>query len=304
MTTLADFKGRIKQALQGYTRNQEQITWLAQATLATDTTMFVDPGTASALSRGLIEIEDELILLNTFNLQSGTFTVAAGTNGRGVENTTAAAHGLNSIITMDPDFPNQRITEAINDTIRAVYPDIYGMKSFEFNYAAARFEYPVPTDCDSVYKVTIETIGPSKVWKTGRRWRFNPQASTVASDGSPTGKSIQIMDPVIPGRIVRVMYKTSPQILVNNSDNYETLTGYDSRTTDMIIYGACWRLLSSLEPARLAQKSVESTERAPLVPAGAAANASTMYHNMFKERFDQEVDRLHNLFPAYSHFLA
>ena len=304
MTTLADLKGRIKQALQGYTRNQEQITWLAQATLATDTLMYVDPGTSSNLSRGLIEIEDELILLNTFNTQTGTFTVSAGTNGRGVEGTTPAFHQFNSIVTMDPDFPNQRITEALNDTIRAVYPDVYAMNSTEFNYAAARFEYPMPANCDSVYKVTIETIGPSKVWKTGRRWRFNPQASTHAGDGSPTGKSIQIMDPVIPGRIVRVMYKSSPNILVNNTDVYETVTGFDSRTIDMVIYGACWRLLSSLEPARLAQKSVEATERAPLVPAGAAANASQMYYRMFTERFNQEVDRLHNLFPSYSHFLA
>lgn len=304
MTTLADLKGRIKQALQGYTRNQEQITWLSMPALATDTSMTVDPGTAPALSRGLIEIDDELILLNTFNTQAATFSVAAGLNGRGVENTTAAAHAMNSIITMDPDFPNQRITEALNDTIRAVYPDIYGMVGTEFNYAAARFEYPMPADCDSVYKVTIETIGPSKVWKTGRRWRFNPQASTHAGDGSPTGKSIQIMDPVVPGRIVRVMYKKAPNVLVNNTDVYETVTGFDSRTTDMIIYGACWRLISSLEPARLAQKSVEATERAPLVPAGSAANASNMYYKMFTERFQQEVDRLHDLFPAYSHFLA
>src|ERR1041385_8160088 len=125
MTTLGDMKGRIKQILQGYTRNQEQISWLAQATLATDTQFFVNPGTASQINRGLVEIDNELILIDQFNSLVGTMTTelilidqfnslvgtmttAAGINGRGQEGTTPAFHDMNSIITMDPDFPRQR----------------------------------------------------------------------------------------------------------------------------------------------------------------------------------------------------
>lgn len=303
VTTLGDLKGRIKQLLQGYTRNQEQITWLSQATLATDTSFFIDPGTASAVSRGLVEIDDELLLINQYSSTLGTMQTAAGLNGRGRENTTPAFHDVNAIITMDPDFPRQRITEAINDTIQATYPDLYVMSSFEFPYTVARFEYPMPADSEKVYKVTNSTIGPSKVWQSGVRWRYNSQAS-LTSDGSPTGKSIQIMDGVVPGRTVRVMYIKPPGELVANTDVYETVVGYESRTTDMIMYGAAARLLSGLESARLAQKSVESTERAPLVPTGAASNASQMFWNMYTRRFQEEVDRQHNLFPAYSHMLA
>jgi hypothetical protein len=49
---------------------------------------------------------------------------------------------------------------------------------------------------------------------------------------------------------------------------------------------------------------VESTERAPLVPTGAATQASNQFWRMYQQRFDQEVDRLHQLFPAYQTFLA
>lgn len=303
MTTLGQIKGRLRQLLMGYTRNQEQITWLSQATLATDTQFFVNPGTATAVNRGLVEIDNELILIDQYNSLVGTMTTAAGQNGRGVEGTTPAFHDVNAIVTMDPDFPRQRITEAINECIQATYPDLYIMGSYDFPYKAARFEYDVPAEAEKVYKVTVSTIGPSFVWKGGVRWRFNPQASTQ-SNGSATGKSIQIMDPVVPGRLIHCQYIKKPGELVNDSDVYETVVGYETRTIDMIMYGAAARLLSGLEPARLAQKAVESTERAPLVPTGAATSASQYFWNLYYRRFDEEVDRLHNLFPAYQHMLS
>ncbi len=303
MTTLGDMKGRIKQILQGYTRNQEQITWLAQATLATDTQFFVNPGTATAVSRGLVEIDNELILIDQYNSLVGTMTTAAGLNGRGRENTTATFHDMNAIVTMDPDFPRQRITEAINDTIQATYPDLYVMASYDFPAVAARMEYEFPAEAEKVYKVTASTIGPSFVWKGGVRWRFNPQASTT-QNGSSTGKSIQFMDPVVPGRNIHCMYIKPPGTLTNDSDVYESVVGYPSRTIDMIMYGAAARLLSSLEPARLAQKAVEATERAPLVPTGAASNAAQYFWNLYQRRLNEEIDRLHVLFPANSHILA
>ena len=304
MPTLGDIKGRIKQLLQGYTRNQEQITWLSAPMLATDTTFSVDLSTATGVTRGLVEIGTELILVNNFNAQTGTVNVAAGTNGRGVENTTAASHSINDIVTMDPDFPQQRITEAINQTIQATYPDLYQMKSFEFPKLAARYEYQMPADAEDIVRVTFDTIGPSKVKAPSQAWRFNPQAQNDPAAGLTTNKTLEIMDFVVPGRTVRVIYSLAPGTLVNDTDDYLTVVGYPERTIDMIMYGATARLLSGVEAARLQQKAVESTERAPLVPTGAATNASQYYWKMYTDRLNQEIDRLHQLFPTYQTFLA
>jgi hypothetical protein len=302
--TLADMKGRIKQLLQGYTRNQEQIAWLSSAMTASDTSFSVDTSVANKISRGLIEIGNELILVNTFNSATGLVTIAAGTNGRGRENTTPATHSINDIVVMDPDYPRQRITEAINDTIQATYPDLYVMQSFQFAKAAARYEYDMPADSEDVFRVTVDTIGPSRVWFPSQSWRYNPQASTDPIDGSSTGKSLQIMDFIVPGRQIRVMYSKKPNVFTDDSQDYETTVGYPERTVDMIMYGAVARLLSGVESARLQQKSVESTERAPLVPTGAASNASQYFWNMYQKRMNEEVDRLHQLFPTYQTFLA
>lgn len=302
--TLADMKGRIKQLLQGYTRNQEQITWLADPMTASDVTFNVDTETAKAVSRGLVQIDDELLLVNKFDTSNGLVTVAAGTNGRGRENTTAATHAVNAIVTMDPDFPAQRITEAINDTIQATYPDLYVMAQYQFPKVAARYEYPMPADSEDVLRVTVDTIGPSRVWFPSQAWRYNPQASTDPIDGSATGKSLQIMDTIVPGRQVRTIYTKKPGVFTSNSEDYETTVGYPERTADMIQYGAVARLLSGIESARLQQKSIEATERAPLVPTGAASNTSQYFWNMYQKRLNEEVDRLHQLFPSYQTFLA
>lgn len=302
--TLADMKGRISQLLQGYTRNQEQISWLTAPMSASDTTFTVDLSTVKLVSRGLVEIGNELLLVNNFNSQTGLVTVSAGTNGRGRENTTAASHAINDIVVMDPDFPNQRITEAINDTIQATYPDLYVMTSVDFPKVAARYEYSMPIESEDVLRVTCDTIGPSRVKFPSQSWRYNPQAQNDATAGLTTGKTLEIMDQIVPGRTIHVVYTKKPGTFTSDSEDYETTIGYPERTIDMIQYGAVARLLSGIESARLQQKSVEATERAPLVPTGAASNTSQYFWNMYQKRMNEEVDRLHQLFPSYQTFLA
>lgn len=299
--TFADLVNMCGQQLKGYTRNQEQIAWLSADMTATDTQFQVEPSVANQVSRGLVQIDDELLLVTKVDTNSGLTTVAAGVNGRGREGTTAAAHLTNSIITMDPDYPTQRIKESINQTLSACYPDLFVFDSYEFKKVAARYEYPMPVEMDDVVRVTVSTIGPSKVWFAAQSWRFSPQASTQVGDGSPTGKSLQIFDQIVPGRTIKVEFYKKPEPLVNDMEPF-TNTGFEDRQADLIMYGAVARMLGGTEAARLQQKAVESTERAPLVPTGASTQAAQYYWNLYYRRLDEERDRLRNLFPIYSQF--
>lgn len=295
---------RVKQQLLGYTRDQASITYITEPMTATDTTFQVDTDTVTNISRGLVEIDDELLLVKDYDRSTGTVTVMAGTNGRGVEGTTAATHADNSIVTDDPMYPMKRIKEAINDTINGTYPDLFVIDDYEFAKIAARYEYPVPAEVEDVLKVTVNTIGPSAVWFPLSSWRFDPVASTTAGQvkptPTPTGKTIQIMrDFIAPGRNIRVTYTKKPSVLVNGSDDFETVTGYPERYVDMITYGACWRLLPAYESARLQQQAIEATERAPLVPTGAGSNASKYYMALYQQRLLEEKDRLQQLFTSY-----
>lgn len=297
---------RVKQQLLGYTRIQESVSYLANDMTDLSVVFQVDPETVTNISRGIVEIDDEMILVKKLDRPTGLVTVLANENGRGVEGTTAAPHSANAIVTADPRYPKIRIKEAINDTIRAIYPDIWVFGEFEFNYAAARYEYPIPVEVEDVYKVTWNTIGPSAIWRPARTYRFNPQASTgsqVKPTPPPTGKTIQILDGgIVPGRTIRVTYSKKPNVLVNGNDDFELTTGLPDRMIDMITYGACWRLLPSWEAGRLQQQAIEATERAPLVPTGAASDASKYFLGLYQRRLDEERDRLFRLFENFQTF--
>jgi len=305
--TFAQIVSRVKQQLLGYTRDQASISSLANTMTSTDVQFMVDPETVTNISRGLIEIDDELILVKKYDRATGTVTVMGGVNGRGVEGTFPASHATNAIVTDDPMYPTSRIKEAINDTINGTFPDLWVFGEYEFPKIAARYEYPLPTDVEDVYKVTVNTIGPSAVWFPLSSWRFNPSASTTAGQvkptPAPTGKSLQIMrDFIVPGRNIRVEYIKKPGTLTANGDDFETTTGYPDRYVDMITYGACWRLLPAYESARLQQQAIEATERAPLVPTGAGSNASKYYMALYQQRLAEERTRLQRLFDSYQNF--
>lgn len=303
MTTFADLTAQVKQQLMGFTKDQVSITYLTQPMTASDTTFTVDTETVTSISRGLVEIDEEMLLVKKYDRTSGVVTVMADQFGRGREGTVAASHVPLSIVTSDPDFPTVRIRESINACIQATYPDLFTFSSYEFPKNAAQFEYFLPPDAEGVYKVTADTIGPSKIWFPVQRWRFNNDASMDPVEGTPSGRSIQIMDDIVPGRKIRVVYTKGPNLLVDGTDEF-TVTGYPERYVDMIMYGTVARMLPALEAARLQQSSIESAERAPLVPTQAASQASQYFWSLYYRRLEEERKRLHVLNEEYTNFLT
>jgi len=293
---------RVRQQVQGFTQDQEQYSTLAVNMAPGDTTFTVDTATATSVFRGTIEIDDELILAQSIDRTSGIVTVQAGINGRGWSNTVAASHASPALITMAPKFPRQRIKDAINDTILAMYPSLVVFKSTEITKLAPVYEYSLPADVEDIWYVTGQLVGPTKIWQPLPNWRYNPLADTQATTDFPNGKSIQIFDFVTPGRQMKVVYSVPPAVLVNNSDDYSTVSGFPERTVDIVVYGAIARLLPTYEAARLQMRSVEATERAPLVPTGSAAKAAQYYMALYQQRLDAERARMFEEMPNFATF--
>lgn len=285
MTTFSDLLYRVRQQVLGYTKDQAALSELAVAMTPTDTFFTVDTATVTNVSRGLVEIGDELLLVKSFDRTSGTVSVMGGLNGRGFEGTTATAHAVQSLVTADPRFPRVRIKEAINDTIRGVYPALVVFDTAEITNTAVVYEYGMPADATDVWSVADQTVGPSRVWMQGRTWRFNPSASPA---DFPTGKSVQLFDAVTPGRTMRVKYTKAPKALVADGDDFAAVSGLPERTADLIVFGACARLLPAYDAARLQQSAVEATERAPLVPPSSAAKTAQYYMALYQQRLMEE----------------
>jgi hypothetical protein len=62
MTTFAQLVAKTRQQLLGFSMSQESVSELSVAMGASDTSFTCDPATVTNLSRGLVEIDDELIL--------------------------------------------------------------------------------------------------------------------------------------------------------------------------------------------------------------------------------------------------
>lgn len=288
MTTFDGLIARIRQQVSGYAKDQAAYAELAADMGPSDDTFRVSSDTEQAVSRGLVEIDEELILVKRFDAASGVVAVMAGTAGRGREATLPAAHAAGSLITMDPKFPRQRIKEAVNDVLQGLYPQLMVFATTEITNVSVVYEYGMPADALDVWAVSNQTIGPTQVWTQGTHFDFNPTADTTAF---PTGKSIQLFDSVTPGRTMLIKYVKAPSPLVNASDDF-TASGLPERCVDMVMWGACARLLPAYEAARLQQSSVEATERAPLVPVSSATKTAQYFMAMYQQRLEEERERM------------
>ncbi|MFF5471052.1 hypothetical protein [Streptomyces achromogenes] len=298
MTTFDQLVRQVRQQLLGFTLSQESVSELAAPMTAADTSFACDPSTVTSLSRGLVEIDDELILVKGWDGTSGVVNVMGSANGRGYEGTVAASHAAHALVTSAPAYPKARIKEAINQSIVTLYPELVVFAETELTKVAPVLEYGLPADCADVWYVTGQSIGPSKVAQPLPDWRYNPKARTA---NFPTGKSIQVLSPVTPGQAIKVVYAKTPSTLVNSSDDFTT-TGYPERYVDLVVYGTCMRLLPALESARLQQQAVEATERAPLVPPQSASRAMAMYAQLYQQRLQEEREQLYADVPNYAYF--
>jgi hypothetical protein len=298
MTTLDQLVRQVRQQLLGYSMNQESVSELSVAMGPTDTSFTCDPATVQNLSRGLVEIDDELILVKSYDAQSGAVSVMGQANGRGYEGTTAASHDVAALVTSNPAFPKARIKAALNETIRSLYPTLVVFGSTEITKLSPVIEYELPSEVEGVWYVVGQMVGPSKVAQPLPNWRYNPKAR---SENFPSGKSIQLFDYVTAGQAMKVVYSKAPTALAAGSDDF-TATGYPERYTDLVVYGACKRLVPALEAARLQLQAVETTERAPLVPPASATKVAQLYASLFAERLEEERARQFDEVPNFATF--
>jgi len=296
MTTLEDLRQRVRSQVMGFTRDQQQVSELASPMTATDTSFVLDTNTAKNISRGLVEIDDELILVKSVDTTTNTATVIGLTNGRGREGSIATTHNANALVTMSPALTRVRVTEAINQTILAMYPTIPIFATTEITKLSPVFEYQMPAAAQDIWYIVSDTVGPTQVHYPSPRWRFNPKAPT---DDFPSGKSVQLLDFVVPGRAIRIVYVIAPTTLVNATDQI-SVTGYEDRMAETIVWGALARLIPAYESARLQQLAVEGTERANLVPASAALKTAAYYEQLFQQAILRERDRILEETPNFA----
>ena len=295
MSTFSQLTDQTLMQLYGYTTLQDQATYLTAGLSATGLTATVDDTTA--ISRGIVEIGDEIIWVDTVDTSASTLTIPP--YGRGFRGTTAAAYSSGTRVASSPMFPRKMVKDAINDAIKSVYPELFAVGETTFTYQPAISTYALPAGALDVFQVSWQTTGPSKEWLPVRRMRIDKHAATSQFT---TGVTLNIYDSITPGRTVKVVFSKEPTALVNDSDVFNTVSGLPASCEDLIKFGAAYRLTPFFDSAHLSGQSAEADYSGQPRNQNNAASLSRFLLQMYQVRLAEEQKGLQSVFPVRSYY--
>lgn len=282
MTTLAQLTDDVLADVSAYVRNQESLTTLTASISTSDTELFVDD--ARALSRGMVEVDDELVYIRSVSATSNIVSVLPGT--RGFRNTTAATHAAGAIVRNNPVFPRGKVQRAINETIQSV--NLYQISKFDFTFDGVTLAYAMPAGTVDVTGVVAETWDASGRWEPVMRWRLDSNFWPAGATEAQTG--IELLETPGVGRIVRVQTLSYGSPLATPATAFSA-SGLPASSVDVIRLGAVWRLLSTIDPGRVSTLATSSDSLDAPVPVGKSSDVSRYVYQMFQVRLAEERAR-------------
>ena len=297
MTQFIDIINETILALSGYTNRQDQATFLTSPMGATDTTFVVADGTV--LTRGIVEIDDELIWVDSFDRTTNTATIPS--YGRGFRDTVATTHTAGTRVTITPSFPRSVVRRNVNLAIDGVYPDLFGTYYTIFPFQAAVTTYVLPDEAIDILGASWQTIGPSKEWLPIRHYRVDRMANPLVWN---SGKTVSIREGIIPGRPVMVTYTKKPTTLQYDTDDYSTLTGLPDSSREVIVLGAAYRTAMYLDLGRIPAATAEADAQQTNDPIGSAVNIARAIQQLYQQRLLVEVRRLQEQYPPRTHYTS
>lgn len=301
--TLSNMIDEVLINLAGYTFQQDRATHLTAAVTTTTSTsaspLILNLGSTDSVGKGIVEIDEELLWVDSFDRVANTATVSP--YGRGYLGTTAAAHSADSKVTISPTFPRFAVKRAINDTIRSLGSTIFAVKSTTFTYNAVQNTYKFnDLNIKNILSLSWQDIGPTQEWVPIRRWDFDALAdATTFGSGAQT---VTLGEYPVPGRTVKVVYATDPVVFATNAEDYATVTGLPESTRDVVILGAAYRLLAFLDPARAAQVSPQADETDSKRPYGASQSATKQLYALYTQRLNEETRAQQANYPIRVHY--
>ena len=307
-TTLTNMIDEVAVNLAGYTFQQDRSTYLKTAVTTTTSSsaspLILSLGSTDSVGKGVVEIDEELMWVDSYDRIANTATVAP--YGRGYLGTDPATHSADVRVAISPTFPRFNVKRAINDTIRSLGASIFAVKSTTFTFNAAVSTYAFANlNVKNILTVTWQSIGPSKEWIPLRKWDFdsiaNPEAFGYVS-GTDQVQTITLGEAPISGRTVKVTYATDPVAFTTNAQDYATQTGLPESTRDVVILGAAYRLLSFLDPARATQVSPQADETDSKRPYGASQTATKQLYALYSQRLAEETKAQQQNYPPKVHY--
>jgi hypothetical protein len=282
MATLTQLTEQTIGEIGSYIKNQESVTIITNAIDSDDLTLTVDDATAA--SKGIIEIDEELLYVKKSVAASGTLQIlgtASVASGRGWRGTTATSHIAGSIVRNNPIFPKSQVKRALLETIKGMNFPVIANETFTFN--GSDYSYVMPDSLVDVTGVSWELPDSTGVWALIKRWRLD----TNYLDSGTTKQALILNEAPMSGADVRVQYTKYPSTITDNQEL--TVSGLPSSCEDVVRLGAMYRLLSTVDPGKVTATSVSADALDQPVSAGASTSAAKYIFQLYSVRLAEEV---------------
>lgn len=241
---------------------------------------------AQSQPQGIIEIDDELMFVQSFNPETGIATIPKW--GRGQQGTTPAGHAADSKVTINPRFPRSRIALVANQVIAGMCPPLFAVARGTVSTVPQQWEYELPAGTRNLISCEYRPAGSAYDWTPLRG------AHIKREGGAPTlhvgdGLSCWPAD-------VRYTVACNPTALTSFTQPFTT-SGLPESCIDIVSLGSIPRLVTTADLARQQITSVEASERAALLPSGSGAASARLYMQMYESRLAAEVKRQRQEYP-------
>jgi hypothetical protein len=294
--------------LSGYTYQQDRSTYLTSAvttlTSPSSSPTVLSLGSTDSVGKGIIEVGEELMWVDSFDRVANTATIAP--YGRGYLGTTASTAAVDTKVTISPIFPRYVVKRAINDTIRAMGTQLLVVDQTTFTYNSAVTTYELtdgsgnPLNIENILTMSWQDIGPSQEWINVRRYTFDPKAES--GTWGANAQTVTIGDYITSGRTVKVNYVKQPSAFTASNQVFTTQTGYPESARDVVILGTAYRLLTYLDPARASQISPQADEIDAKRPFGSANTAVRQIFSLYQQRLREEIQAFQGQYPTRVHY--
>jgi hypothetical protein len=291
MPSFSDLVDETLIALSGYTQRQDQATFLTAP--MNDSQLTLTVADAGSLSRGLIEVGDELMWVDSFDRNTSVATLSP--YGRGFRGTQRKPHNAGDRVTVSPSFPRDVIRKQLNNSVTGVFPDVFGVFYATFSFISSKNTYELPSEVDEVLAVSWQTVGPTQEWLPVRQYSINKNAYVGQFN---TGKTITIFDGIVPGRTVHVVYSRAPQEMLLPSDDFESVTKLPSYAKESVVLGAAYRLASFMDVGRLPAQAAEIEQIDQQVPIGSGGTVTRALYALYQQRLSVASNRQQEDFPV------
>lgn len=296
MANLEDMIEEVLLNVEGYNGDQDIYGTLDSSINATDMTFTLNGPSfpdGSGFSTGLMEVGEELVYVQEFDRTTG---VATGVL-RGWRGTTPTTHDAGTRVRNNPKYPLIATKRAINDTIKSLYPRLFAVKTVELTVNGATKQYDIPSDAINILDVNVKIPGASELWLPSKRWSFNNKAGS----NSNSGKIINVFDGLA-GYPVQVVYVAEPSTL-EIGENYQTKTGLPDFTREIVVYGACWRLISFMDAPRVTNILAEQGMLNEKNQVGSAEKLAKYFLGMYNQRLVEAEARMKMEYRPKKHYI-